>query len=1255
MRAIALFLAITAITKMVAMDVSTLKLSNLLPEKDGKVSNIFAMCEDSRGYLWIGAKNGLFRYDGYTFKYFAPDPNDPDSIGLTHHLAILEDSDGYLWIGSRGGLHRYNPDEEIFQAYPFEEGQLPLPDDNVFVLREDSRGRIWIGMLLGGVMIWDPSNKSSSIHELETTNENAALITLTIDEEDTGWIGTDLAGILRLDPETARMESALEHEEPHGFDPNYAIRTIIADEQEIWFGTHGIGLFNYKLDTKELRNYKFDPNNPNSIPANSIRSMQRDDEGNLWIATQNGGISLYDPKLDAFRNIDHRRISQNVDGPTLLSSYKDSDGNLWFGSVQSGLFYLDLQNQGSGVVPIQSKEGQNLSNARIAAIDSDPLGNLWVAVGTYGLYRTNLQSGHSTRVIDFDNLDAVKDTPTITSVKVVSKKTVWAGDNRGNLWKITQELDSESIVSEKVSLDGIDSVNSLFLDENKWLWIGTSTGVAVLDLNETPAKRVYNYLGSNPEISRLGVWGIQTDANSNVWIGTVRGLYLYERESDKVEYFIAGQPNNKGLHHHYVVALCRKNNGEMLVGTRGGGTFAWNSETREFQALSKANNLSSRDISSIVESPEGVFWISTLDGLQRYDPLSQQFENFSERDGLASDRFSPLASTTHSNGMLYFGTNKGLIYFDPQRFGVLQADTQPNLTITSFEILKRSDNPTLSNREQLQGIATKPEIALDSNSRYFEVEFAALDFPRSTHYQYRYRLFGYTEDWSKWGSKRRVLYTDLAPGDYVFEVQASLNNASTDPIHKTLNIRIDRPLRSHPLFIIILIFATIAFFTALMKWRLAKITREKLILEKAVSSRTSEIRQINATLEEQRNELQRHRDNLEDLVAVRTADLEVAKEKAEESDRLKSSFLENVSHEIRTPLNAIVNFSAFMTEPDFDPEEKENFKRHIENSSESLTRIVDDILEFSRIEAGEVTLQQTAFDIQELIADIYDTYRIRIQESKKAIQLIPLTKEISNPWILSDKIRVHQILTNLLDNAVKYTHEGTIELSCRVVGSDLQINVTDTGIGIQLEDQDSIFDRFKKIENPQGNLYRGVGLGLAITKKLVELLDGQISVTSVFAKGSTFTVNLPYKQVDSPSSAPSRPDSQTSKGIDLKGRTILVVEDEPSNFEVIETALSKTGARILYAEHGQEAVREVENSPQIDLILMDMQMPVMDGLQALREIRKTHPSLPIIAQSAFAMPQDRKAALESGFDAFIPKPMQINNLFETVQKHLAQS
>jgi len=382
-------------------------------------------------------------------------------------------------------------------------------------------------------------------------------------------------------------------------------------------------------------------------------------------------------------------------------------------------------------------------------------------------------------------------------------------------------------------------------------------------------------------------------------------------------------------------------------------------------------------------------------------------------------------------------------------------------------------------------------------------------------------------------------------------------------------------------------------------------------------------------------------------------DLKAALAKAEESDRLKSAFLANMSHEIRTPMNGILGFADLLNDDSIQPDEKRRFINIIKTNGQHLLSIINDIIDISKIESNQLKITKVNFNLNHLLDELFITYQNKIaQKGKKEITLqLDKTLQDAQSQIISDNIRLRQILFNLISNSLKFTSKGFIRFGYSLSGDNLEFFVQDTGKGIAADKQSIIFERFRQEEETHARQFGGAGLGLSISKGLVELLGGKIWLSSDEGNGTTFYFTIPYAPFIARAEK-NNDKKQNGNDYDFKGKTILVADDVQVNLDLVEVFLKKTQATLLFAKNGKEALEIYKNTPAMDLVLMDIQMPVMNGYEATREIRKLNKNLPVIAFTAYVFADDKIQCLDAGCNDFVPKPMNKNLLLKTLNKYL---
>ncbi len=398
--------------------------------------------------------------------------------------------------------------------------------------------------------------------------------------------------------------------------------------------------------------------------------------------------------------------------------------------------------------------------------------------------------------------------------------------------------------------------------------------------------------------------------------------------------------------------------------------------------------------------------------------------------------------------------------------------------------------------------------------------------------------------------------------------------------------------------------------------------------------------------------------HLESIVQNRTRDLVAMLKKAKESDKLKSTFLANMSHEIRTPLNGILGFARFLSDETLSPSTRKQYLEVINRRGKALLQIVNDLINISLIDAGQVEIKAEPFNLNQLLFDLYTIFNSESNEKKKPNVVLKLNLSVndSRSNIISDASRIEQILTNLIDNSLKFTHSGSVEFGYTIEKNDtIKFFVKDTGIGIPPNMREKVFCRFNRDENSTPYHTSGTGLGLPITKGLVSLLDGEIWFDSQIDLGTNFYFTIPYQKSESIDDPYTSKSSISTQNLNFEYKKILVVEDDLISYQFVEALLKGTNAKIIHAKNGEDAIEICHLVPDIDLVIMDMRLPFIDGYEATTQIKKQNPKLRVIAQTANVLSDDRSKCLEAGCDDYIPKPLDPDEFLRLIAHYIKKT
>jgi signal transduction histidine kinase/ligand-binding sensor domain-containing protein/ActR/RegA family two-component response regulator len=1203
-------------------------------------SHVRSICQDTTGILFIATMNGLNRFFTYTneFVHFFNDSTDPNSLSSNTIFKIFKDHEGDIWIGTWGGgldkLERidgvYRDEKEVrykFIHHKPVDGQNSISSLFVTDIAEGHDGTIWIATN-NGLNCYNKKTKKFVCYKHDPDNPNSLtssdVSSVCIDHKGFVWAGTWGGGLNIIDPQTNEIAS-FRHNPNNINSLSYDIvmELFCDDAGDIWAGTFGGGLNRIVLDSIRyfkipfLRNkvyfidYKHIDNDFTSISANSIYSIFQDRTGVMWLGTDWGGVNKFERGSAKFKHIFSDRADKNtLVNNIVFSLFVDSKNLLWIGT-QGGLNIYNKKTNKFELFTNDLLDPNSLSDNNIRSIAEDQYGHIWIGT-VFGLNKY-IEGTRKFKRYFYDPLNQNLDL--IQCVRPTSNGKIWIGTYYAGLQMFDPKTEkfTNYLKDDKNPLGIEDNVvGNIIEDKQGLLWIGTrNSGLVVYNPATNKSISYSNNPTDNFSISNNYVLSMFIDHADNLWVGTSFGL-------------------NKRI---------IDNNGKI-----------------SFKRYYQKDGLPSNGIHGIIEDNFNQIWITTLKGICRLNPETDEVANYKKEDGLQDLEFSLNSVTLDKNtGELYAGGINGFNIFNPRD---LPGNTMPpTVKIVDLRIFNKS----IGVGTEVNGkvILDKQISATNSiNLTYIEnvitFEFAALHFQSPKGNKFAFKLDGFEKDWNYVSNQRTATYTNLAPGTYRFNVKAAntYNNWSEKPVE--LIIYIKPPWWNTILFKIlaVLIVGSVVWFVFWLRIKI--LTSQKKILEEMVSERTGELHETNVLLEEkqeeistQNEELIQHRFYLEKLVDERTVELKEAKVKAEESDKLKSAFLANMSHEVRTPMNAIIGFSNLLEDRSIDEEEKDFLIKTIRNNGDTLLTLINDIIDISMIEADQLVLYKNLFCIDDILLEIHSYYSMN---NNKPIEIQIVSPDSnSKTFIFNDIVRFRQVLNNLISNAIKYTDTGTIKFGYKIIDELIEVFVEDTGVGIDKNDKERIFDYFYKIETDIAKIYRGTGIGLSICKNLVGLMGGTLKVESEVGKGSRFYFSL-QKSME-PLSGNLSFEQESSKETILKDINIVVAEDEPNNYELIKRSIQKTGANIFWAHNGKEAielVKEKSNEKKC-IVLMDIKMPVMDGIEANQHIKKINKDIPVIALTAYAQVGDRTRIMQQNFDDYMSKPINPKKLLELVK------
>ncbi|MDQ1352651.1 MAG: Response regulator [Acidobacteriota bacterium] len=1160
---------------------------------------VYGLAQDKYGFLWFGTMDGLNRFDGYSFKIYQRDKNNPNSLSQNIISTLMTDKSGMLWIGAdSAGLSRYDPTTGRFTHFQHDpQNPRSLGSNSIYTVYEDSAGTIWIGAIGGGLNRLDPGNAAFKRYIAKPLNQNGIIDNTVrcIIEESPGilLIGTP-NGIGRFD---------IKHETFIRFSPLYARVFCRGKSGSIWIGTDDNGLYILNpLDGKPKR-YDFPSATLNEINQNmTVNAIFEDRGGSTWIGSARNGLLRLDTISGAVAHYLYEKENPNGLATNYITSIlQDSGGILWFSTGSDGIERFDPRTEAFHDYSTLFVEEAIKSYGR--DIYETQNNDLWIATSGAGLVHYNTaaddfeyfkHSPGNPGSISHDNLFFITPDPS-------DSKILWIGTYNG-----LNRFDSEKKIFLRyfnpitVDHQQFNYFRCALPEADGTFWLGTG-GSGLSHYNPHSGSngtfKNFRHDPQNPNsVSDDFINFIHKGRSGYLWIGAAAGFNRFDPATGTFKTYFTQSPSPISSQ---IFSICETEDGILWIGTLGDGLIQF--DPREGQVIKifdKKEGLLNNQIYSILEDEKKNLWIGTNSGIFKFDNQTQHFIQFDTSDGLYVNQVS-INAHKGKNGRFYFSLLKGMVAFYPDQVKI--NDHVPPVVITECMAVDRGldFSPML--------LSGNP-IKLTHKDRVICFEFAALDFAAPQKNKYTYRLEGFDENWRFTDAmNRRVTYTNLDPGDYTFMVKGSNNHDLWNQAPAIQKIQIASPWWETPLFRIFAILMILGIINRFYRIRVRIIQAQKERLA------------------------------------------------AEKANRSKSEFLAQMSHEIRTPMNSIIGFTDILLETPLRNDQYDYVKT-IQRSGDILLTLLNDILDFSKVEAGQLSLEFIEFDPEEIACDAFTMILPRLGD--KPIEMLCHCGKGVPARIIGDSSRFCQVLVNLIGNAAKFTEAGKIELDIEAENIDahsvkLHLALKDTGIGIPPDNLETIFQVFHQGDNSMTRKYGGSGLGLAICRQLAKLMNGNIWAESVLGEGSTFHFTCILRRI------PGQEETSPSYAVkSLAGKKILVVDDNPDNLKILTYILRSINISIDTLLSGPEVlpvlIAAYAGGVPFDLCILDINMPNLSGFDVARQIRSLNAPLsriPLLGLSSANISRV-KSNDAYNFNAFLLKPVQRKKLLETLEQLL---
>lgn len=1161
--------------------------------------SVFSILQDRNGFLWLGTQAGLNRYDGYSVKQYRHDPRNPNSLGGDFVGTLLEDSRGAIWTGNPG---RFDPLNDTFIRYALPRAlSVQSRPSGLQKIVEDRAGFIWLGFS-GGRSLYqlDPATGKLSAFDIGgglPAEVDIAIKSMYRDTAGILWLGAS-TGLVRFDPSTGASRHYPQ------VRPNRLPSAITGIDQDaagnLWLATTGdTGNFFDPVRGAFARHW-LPPAKRHDSPANAVHAAK---DGVVWQGTMDG-LEIFDPTTGGFAVLRHHAGDQrSLGGNEILSIAEDGDGNLWFGAKGGGVSRFSPATLRFGAWRRNPADPRSLSDENVRAIYRDRSGVLWIGTYDAGLNRYDPASGTFTHFRHDRRTPASLNNDRVYSIYEDRSGNLWIGTGTG-----INRLNRGSGTFTRFKrgpLDGDGAISptySLFEDRHGALWFGTAGGRAALDRRT----------GDVTSVNHVAGISMYEDRHGNLWFGGPGSLT--RRDSSGNLRTIVSPPGGQ-------INFIHEGEDGLLWLAAETGLFRFDPKTETYTIYTTQDGLPDNVVQCILGDRTGNLWLSTNNGISRFNPRDNSFVNYHESDGLQGEQFNRKSCSVDASGILYFGGLRGFNVFDPSRIPAKPHDAG---RIVMTELRIRGKNVSVRPGSVLpRPIWELDSLHLSHEDEEFSIEFAALGYKDQARTRYRFKLDPLESQWTEVDSRNRsARYTGLRPGDYRLRAQASVDGRTWSSPETSIALSIAPPWWMTPWSRGGATLLLAALLIGGYKWRVRTLKERGLRLEK--------------------------------LVDQRTAELVEARDQAEQANRAKSVFLANMSHELRTPLNAILGFSNLLRGKSASEEQRRDLDI-INRSGEHLLTLINDVLDLARIEAGRDSLEITTCDLNAVVRDVTDMMSVRAAEKHLALHVVE-SGEFPG-FVYTDAARLREVLINLLGNAVKYTEKGsiTLRIGSRNAGTEdhclLWLEVEDTGIGIAASDQERIFQPFEQAA--EVGRQRGTGLGLAITRRVVELMDGSIELSSAPGGGSCFRVEIPVKPAEEFEAKPVGYEQVFGLEPGQSDYRVLIVEDEPENWMVLQRLLENAGFQVRVAENGKTAVEGFrEWRPQF--IWMDLRMPLMDGIETTKRIRALDggEEVRIAAVTASGLESHRSEVLAAGVDDYVRKPYRPQEIFDCMRRLL---
>jgi signal transduction histidine kinase/ligand-binding sensor domain-containing protein/DNA-binding response OmpR family regulator len=1209
---------------------------NTFTTREGLSNNyVTNILEDSKGFMWFATNEGLNRYNGYKCDVFSHDRNDENSIPNNFLLCLAEDSLANIWAGSiQMGLACYSITRNEFTRYTHTPGdETSVPGPVVRDIHIDYSNNVWVAAD-GGLAKFNRSDGTFS--RLNFPVENTMEFVVDVKEifqisEKELFVQSNL-GFYKVDLTTEKINKVEFSEEWFDSIRNKETAVLLDRDYNLWVGAEE-GLYRYNLKSNT---YKLFTKSGNGLSSVNVSVIFQDSHNNIWVGTKDKGLNFYNSKTDNFASyLSSGFFGNSISNNIITDIYEDRDGNLWIATQEGGVNYLQIEKSYFEHFYNDPSNNKSISSNKLSAFYEDKFENIWIGSGNGTLNKLTSQN-------DFirTSIPEEVNAGTILGITSLGGSSIFLTGWNVGLYEY--DVVENTFINRMQNLplaemQKIKNIKGLGVDHDGNIWLAShiADGIAVYD----PQSHIF-YTPSNPGKFNQELLSVpyaaymMEDSKKRIWIIAYTGLYMYDGEFHT---FKTSPADSLSLSSDYLYTLFEDSKKNLWVGsTNGLDKIHEKDNVFTFERLSD-KCLIPNNIKGILEDNSGNLWLSSNLELTQFNPETKKIKHYKINKELPGQEFFERSCMKTSKGEMYFGGTSGFFRFMPD--SISKFNKGKKVHIVDLLLFNKSQSPDKPNSPLKKSILETTEIELAHNQSVISFEYLAINFNQYKSYEYAYMLEGFDNDWYFVNDKRSVTYTNLPPGTYVFKVTTANGDELSDQEPTELRIIILPPFyKTLPAYLIYIVLFML--FLHLFRWEI--LNREKL-----------------------QNELKLEKVNIKNI---------------RESNLMKLRFFTNISHEFRTPLT-LIKVPLEKLRGSFKNLSEEDVKYSldlIQKSSDRLLRMVNQLMDYRKLEAGSLVLEASQGDIVEFCKNSWSTFSFLAEQKHIEYNFIAQPDSFNMSF---DPDKMDKILTNLLSNAFKFTPDhGSISLSVSIVEGDLlegdigdggvvKIVVKDNGLGIKEKDLPQIFDRFFSVSKTSTGKIEGTGIGLTLAKELVELHQGTISVASKEGEGAEFIVvlpvnvkivstdveNLPIEHDNKPVEAEIlnlNIDKQIDGHSGLKKQKVLLVEDDAELRGFLYKEL-RADYDVLLAKDGDEGLRMAFLDIP-DLIISDVTMPQMDGFELCKTLKSDERTshLPVILLTAKHSQENQLEGLDAGADDYMFKPFSITVLRMRIQNLL---